>query len=106
MKLGKIRLVFIILILSISNSLKAEDRILSAPIINLENLKPSYEELENDISLNDNNYNQIKERELEINKIKKGIMVFSDFRNGIFNSGSIDIFLKAINKNVFKVGDS
>tara|TARA_B100001057_G_scaffold385513_1_gene392274 strand:+ start:853 stop:1365 length:513 start_codon:yes stop_codon:yes gene_type:complete len=71
MKLGKIRLVFIVLILSISNSLKAEDRILSAPIINLENLKPSYEELENDISLNDNNYNQIKERELEINKIKK-----------------------------------
>ncbi len=42
----------------------------------------------------------------EIKKFKKGIIVFSDFRHGIFNSGSIDIFLKSINKNIFKVGDS
>ena len=52
------------------------------------------------------NENLIFQIAKEINKIKKGIMVFSDFRHGIFNSGSIDIFLKAINKNVFKVGDS
>ena len=50
MKLGKINflsiLFFILLI-----SLKAEDKILSAPIINLENLEPSYENLENEKKL-------------------------------------------------------
>ena len=48
MKLGKIKLFVIILTISLSSALKAEDKILSAPIINLENLEPSYEELENE----------------------------------------------------------
>ena len=48
MKPGKIKLVFYFFVLSSLLSLKAEDKILSAPIINLEKLKPSYENLEND----------------------------------------------------------
>ena len=48
MKLGKIELILYFFILSFFLSLKAEDKILSAPIINLENLEPSYENLEND----------------------------------------------------------
>ena len=48
MKPGKIKLVFYFFVLSSLLSLKAEDKILSAPVINLEKLKPSYENLEND----------------------------------------------------------
>ena len=47
MKLGKINLFFIILLFSIFSIVNAEDRIISAPIINLENLEPSYETQEN-----------------------------------------------------------
>ena len=45
MKLGKIK--FILFFFFISNVL-AEDRIFSTPIINLENLKPSYESSDNE----------------------------------------------------------
>ena len=48
MKLGKIKLVIYFFVLSSFLSLKAEDKILSAPIINLEKLEPSYEILENE----------------------------------------------------------
>jgi rfaE bifunctional protein kinase chain/domain len=41
-----------------------------------------------------------------IRKQKKGIVIFSDFRHGIFSKESISILKKEINKNVFKVGDS
>ena len=42
MKAGKINF-FILAFLLVSSSIKAEDKILSAPIVNLEDLKPSYE---------------------------------------------------------------
>ena len=48
MKPGKIKLILYFFILSSFTSLYAEDKILSAPIINLEKLEPSYENLEND----------------------------------------------------------
>jgi rfaE bifunctional protein kinase chain/domain/rfaE bifunctional protein nucleotidyltransferase chain/domain len=37
---------------------------------------------------------------------KKGIVIFSDFRHGIFNHKSIPLFTKAINKGIYKVADS
>jgi rfaE bifunctional protein kinase chain/domain/rfaE bifunctional protein nucleotidyltransferase chain/domain len=37
---------------------------------------------------------------------KKGIVIFSDFRHGIFNKKSIQPFIKAIHKGVYKVADS
>ena len=46
MKLGKINFLPILFFISLT-SLNAEDKILTAPIINLENLEPSYENLEN-----------------------------------------------------------
>ena len=48
----------------------------------------------------------IKNIEAKIKKFDKGILIFSDFRHGIFNKASNDIFIKSINKNVFKVADS
>ena len=62
MKLGKIKLFLIILTISLSSALKAEDKILSAPIINLENLEPSYEELENEKDTISNSNTIIKKR--------------------------------------------
>ena len=41
-----------------------------------------------------------------IKKHKKGIVIFSDFRHGIFSNESILKLKKAINKKIFKVGDS
>jgi hypothetical protein len=46
MKLGKINLLFIIFLFIFHTNLIADDKILSAPVINLENLEPSYEVLE------------------------------------------------------------
>lgn len=42
----------------------------------------------------------------QIHNHKKGIIIFSDFRHGIFNSKSIQPFIKAINKGIYKVADS
>ena len=55
MKLGRINTLFLIFLINFSLNLKAEDKILTAPVINLENLEPSYENLdpEQDINLND-----------------------------------------------------
>ena len=61
MKLGKIKFCFIILF-ALTLNLKAEDRILSAPIINLESLEPSYENLENEKDINSNLNTKIKKR--------------------------------------------
>ena len=41
-----------------------------------------------------------------IKKHKEGIVIFSDFRHGIFSKESIPDLKKSIQKNVFKVGDS
>jgi len=42
----------------------------------------------------------------QITNHKKGIVIFSDFRHGIFNKKSIQPFTKAIHKGVYKVADS
>ena len=60
MKLGKIKLFFLLLFFSFFSVVYAEDKILSAPIINLESLEPSYEELENDKDNNSNINDKIK----------------------------------------------
>ena len=52
MKAGKINF-FILAFLLVSSSIKAEDKILSAPIVNLEDLKPSYENTDLDNSENE-----------------------------------------------------
>ena len=67
MKLGKINSLTIILIFSLFSYLNAEDKILSAPIINLENLEPSYENQENELDSISNSKTVIKKRNI-INK--------------------------------------
>ena len=67
MKLGKISSFIIISIFSLRTLLLAEDKIISAPIINLENLEPSYENLESDKEEIINSGSEIKKRNV-INK--------------------------------------
>ena len=43
MILGKIKFIFFLFVLNFSSVLLSEDKIISAPLINLENLKPSFE---------------------------------------------------------------
>ena len=47
MRLGKIRYLLVVFLL-IGFYLKADDKISTVPLVNLENLEPSYEEVEND----------------------------------------------------------
>ena len=70
MKLGRINTLFLIFLINFSFNLKAEDKILTAPVINLENLEPSYENLdpEQDINLNDGQ--GLKNRKSNDNKKK------------------------------------
>tara|TARA_B100001057_G_scaffold66775_1_gene60464 strand:- start:629 stop:1144 length:516 start_codon:yes stop_codon:yes gene_type:complete len=68
MKLGKTNLYLIFFIFSIFSILNAEDKILSAPIINLENLKPSYENLENEKDTISKSNTEIKKRNTVIKK--------------------------------------
>ena len=41
----------------------------------------------------------------KIKNFKKGIVIYSDFRHGIFHKKSIPIFTKSINKNILKIAD-
>ena len=66
MKLGKISFLTILFSILLT-SLNADDKILSAPIINLENLEPSYENLENEKDAEYNSNTIIKKRKV-INK--------------------------------------
>ena len=42
----------------------------------------------------------------KIKNFKTGIVIFSDFRHGIFHKKSIPLFIKSINKNILKIADS
>ena len=64
MKLGKIEIILTVLIFTLFSILKADDKILSAPIINLERLEPSYEILENEKDTTSNSNSVIKKREV------------------------------------------
>ena len=68
MKLGKIKLLIFFFILSSFLSLKADDKILSAPIVNLENLEPSYENLDNENEIISNLKSSIKKRNIKESK--------------------------------------
>ncbi len=65
MKLGKIKLILYFFTLVSFLNLKAEDKILSAPIINLEKLEPSYENLENEKDSIPESNTSIKKRNVE-----------------------------------------
>ncbi len=69
MKPGKIKFFLIIYCFYII-SLQADDKILSAPIINLENLEPSYENLENENVNESENNTKLKKRQQNIKENK------------------------------------
>ena len=68
MKPGKIKLSIFFLIISFFINLEADDKILSAPIINLENLEPSYENLENENEIISDQNSSIKKRDIKKSK--------------------------------------
>jgi len=68
MKPGKIELSIFFLIISFFINLEADDKILSAPIINLENLEPSYENLENENEIISDQNSSIKKRDIKKSK--------------------------------------
>ena len=68
MKPGKIELSIFFLIISFFINLEADDKILSAPIINLENLEPSYENLENENEIISDQSSSIKKRDIKKSK--------------------------------------
>ena len=70
MKLGRINTLFLIFLINFSLNLKAEDKILTAPIINLENLEPSYENLDPELDTNLNDGQGLKNRKSNNNKKK------------------------------------
>jgi len=57
---------------------------------------------------NKENLSQIELADLvkELKKIKSGILLFSDFRHGIFDSTTIPILCKNIKKDIIKIADS
>ena len=69
MNLGKFKLFFILWYI-LSLNLNAEDKILSAPIINLENLEPSYENQENETINETQTSTKLKKRNIIINENK------------------------------------
>ena len=72
MSLGKIKFFFVVLSLLFSIKLYANEKISTVPLINLENLKPSFEEEE--ISSEKDNLNNrsiLKDKKGQINKEKK-----------------------------------
>ena len=72
MKPGKIKLFFILIFILLFSTLNADDKILTAPIINLENLEPSYENLENETDPSSSIKTKLKKREI-IDKTKNNI---------------------------------
>jgi len=75
MKLGKIKN-FLLLLILFSSSVNAEDRISTVPLIDVENLKPSYEEVEKDEGLDkNNNQTNILKRKNKVQTENKNIIV-------------------------------
>ena len=71
MKLGKIKfLTFFIFILVYFNPLQADEKITSVPLINLENLKPSYEEVDEEINDKEIEIMSIKEKKKTLKQTK------------------------------------
>ena len=66
MKLGKIKiLIFIFYILFYQLNLQAEEKIISIPLVNLENLKPSYEEIEEEVKIEQNKKYPLKKKDIK-----------------------------------------
>ena len=100
MKPGKIKLLigfFLIFIFNFNISANSEEKINSVPLINLEDLKPSYEEMEEDEKLNtvDQDY-QLKK------KVKKN----NDTSNVIVNMRGLDKITAKTSEINIKIGET
>ena len=93
MKHGKNRLFFLIILFNLLfNIAYAEDKIITSPLVNLDSLKPSYEEVEDDQDLDiQNNNSKLKKKIKNKNLSKK--------------SKNIIINLKGLDKITAKTSD-
>ena len=99
MKPGKVKLLivfFLIFIFNFNISTNSEEKINSVPLINLEDLKPSYEEVEEDEKLNtvDQDY-QLKK------KVKKN----NDTSNVIVNMRGLDKITAKTSEIIINIGE-
>ena len=82
MKHGSNKIFFLLIFFLTSFSVFAEERILSSPLINLENLKPSFEEEEEDknkTNIDDVNKNKLKnKKENQLNPTSKAKLIGLD----------------------------
>jgi rfaE bifunctional protein kinase chain/domain len=76
------------------------------------NLKQSiYSKNYNLLKISKTNKQSLNQKELaelvkELKKIKNGLIIFSDFRHGIFDRTTIPVLSKNIKKNIIKIADS
>ncbi len=96
MKLGKINLLLILITL-LNYNLFADDKITTVPLVNLEELEPSYEEVETE-SAENSNYQNIKIKE----KRKKT----SSEKNTIINILGLDKITAKTTKINIKLGET
>ena len=86
MKLGKNKVFFLVIFLTFSiQKLPAEDKILSAPLLNLEKLKPSFEEI--DQTNSDEINNEVILNTKNKNNVNKNFNVCSHFKSDGFSYG-------------------
>ena len=91
--------VLIIFFLTFSFNLSSEDKISTVPLVNLENLKPSYENVETDEEVENNiNKNQIKNKKV---KEKKYIEKYNSV-----NIVGLDKITAKIKKMNIKIGET
>ena len=97
MKLGKISVILIFFYTFIFINLNAEDKILSVPIINLEELKPSYENLETE---------KEEETEKNVNLKKRNIKNTNNNELNFVNLIGLDKITAKTSSIKIKVGDT
>ena len=99
MKLGKINNIFFVLALIFNSFLFAEEKISTVPLINLENLEPSYEEIDTQ-SVNDDNYqsNNLKLKKNQKNETKLSSVNLIGLDKRTAKTSSINIKIGEIKK--------
>ena len=97
MKLGKINLLLIIISFFFNLNAASEEKIISTPLINLDKLKPSYEELENEDSNKEKN---------EIIKLKERKKNLTDNNTKWVNLLGLDKITAKTTKIKIKLGET
>lgn len=98
MTLGRFKIINIIIILTLSNfNLHSADKITSVPLVNLEKLKPSYEEVETE---------NINEKNISVIKLKEKKNQIESSKNKSINIIGLDKITAKTSKINIKIGET